>query len=445
MWELQPKTLYTFLSATEKTIKDKPAAVQAFVTANIEATRIMYTDKAKIMPILVKHTGYPEKILSETFDFLVKNCIWDANSGLGPERFNFTANLMAKVGNIKEGKTPKYEDIVDTTFAKEGDRAARRMERPGLPDGGLLGRLQSRTGAALRWRRRALKSRQRREGKTTMSVAHQVHTGALADGATGGAAAAEEDAVVGPAGAVSLRLRRADPDRLANRRALHQSDLLHLSDRRSRSPSTTLTVSGELPYFLGQSLEVMVYGLSIAILVGIPLAMAMARIRWLDWALDLPINALYATPWSRVVPLLVLWFGIYLKAKIIVVFLFAVFPVLINTYQGVRECDKNMLEVARSFRSNEWRVWQDVLLPFAVPYIIAGIRLAIGRGLIGMIIAEFYTTISGLGFMITRYANMFEMDKTFVPVIVLMVLGVSLTTVLKWVGRRIAPWSHANR
>jgi NitT/TauT family transport system permease protein len=206
-----------------------------------------------------------------------------------------------------------------------------------------------------------------------------------------------------------------------------------------------LTLSGELPYYLGQSLEVMVYGLSVALIVGIPLGIAMARFRRLDWALDLPINALYATPLVAVVPLLVLWFGIYLKAKIIVVFLFAVFPVLINTYQGVRECDKNMLEVAKSFRSGEWAMWQDVLLPFAVPYIIAGIRLAIGRGLIGMIIAEFYTTISGLGFMITRYANVFEMDKVFVPVIVLMVLGVSLTSLLKWVGRRFAPWSAANR
>jgi NitT/TauT family transport system permease protein len=205
------------------------------------------------------------------------------------------------------------------------------------------------------------------------------------------------------------------------------------------------TVSGELPYFLAQSLEVMIYGLVTAVVVGIPLGVAMARIRWLDWALDLPINALYATPLVAVVPLLVLWFGIYLKAKIIVVFLFAVFPILINTYQGVRECDKGMIEVAQSFRSSEWRMWQDVLLPFAVPYIIAGLRLAIGRGLIGMIIAEFYTTISGLGFMITKYANVFAMDKTFVPVIVLMVLGVSLTTLLKWVGRRIAPWSAANR
>jgi NitT/TauT family transport system permease protein len=206
-----------------------------------------------------------------------------------------------------------------------------------------------------------------------------------------------------------------------------------------------LTVSGELPHFLGQSLEVMFYGLLFAIIAGIPLGVATARIRKLDWALDLPINALYATPMVALVPLLVLWFGIYLKAKIIVVFLFSVFPVVINTYQGVRECDKGLLEVARSYRSSEWLIWRDVLLPFALPYITAGIRLAIGRGLVGMVIAEFYTTITGLGFMITRYANVFEMDKTFVPVIVLMILGVSLTSVLKLLERRIAPWSNANR
>jgi ABC-type nitrate/sulfonate/bicarbonate transport system permease component len=205
-----------------------------------------------------------------------------------------------------------------------------------------------------------------------------------------------------------------------------------------------LTVSGELIYFTLQSLEVLAYGLSIAIAVGIPLGVAMARSRRLDWALDLPINAFYATPLVALVPILVLWFGIYLKAKIIVVFLFAVFPIIINTYQGVRECDRNMLEVARSFRSGEWAVWRDVLLPFALPFIAAGIRLAIGRGLVGMIIAEFYTTITGLGFMITKYANVFEMDKTFVPVVLLMFLGVTLTAILKKVERKIAPWSRAD-
>lgn len=119
MWVLQPKTLYTYLSATEKTIKEKPAIVQAVVTANIEATRAMYTDRAKIIPILVKHTGYPQPILEQSFDYMVKECIWDANSGLSAERTDFTADLMTKVGNIKPGKTPKYEDIVDASFAKK--------------------------------------------------------------------------------------------------------------------------------------------------------------------------------------------------------------------------------------------------------------------------------------------------------------------------------------
>jgi NitT/TauT family transport system permease protein len=203
-------------------------------------------------------------------------------------------------------------------------------------------------------------------------------------------------------------------------------------------------VTGELPYYAMESLEILFCGLFFAILVGVPLAVLMARIKPIDWALDWPINALYSTPMVALVPLLVLWFGIYMQAKIIVVFLFAVFPILINTYQGVRECDKNMIEVARSFRSPEWKMWQDVLLPFALPYIAAGIRLAIGRGLVGMVIAEFYTTISGLGYMISRYANVFETDKTFVPVLLLMFLGITLTSGLKWIERRIAPWSRAD-
>ena len=117
MWELQPKQMYTYYSVRDDTIKKHPAALQAFVKSVIEATRIMYTDKARVMPIMVKHTGYPEKIVSDTFDFLVKSCIWDANTGLSPERVDFTADLMTKVGNIEKGKTPSYDQIVDKEFA----------------------------------------------------------------------------------------------------------------------------------------------------------------------------------------------------------------------------------------------------------------------------------------------------------------------------------------
>ena len=133
MWELQPKTLYTFLSATEKTIKDKPDLVQKVVEANIEATRALYNDKAKVLPILVKSTGYPEKIISETYDFMVKNCLWDANSGLSKERVDFTAELMTKIGNIKQGKTPKYEDVVDTSFAKKAIEKLGEWKGPVCP------------------------------------------------------------------------------------------------------------------------------------------------------------------------------------------------------------------------------------------------------------------------------------------------------------------------
>ena len=118
MWQLQPKTMYTLFDVTDKTIQEKPKALEGFVKGIIEATRIMYTDKAKVLPIIVKHTGYPEPIISKSYDFLVKNCIWNANTGLSPERINFTSKLMERVGNIEKGKAPSYDQIVNKTFAE---------------------------------------------------------------------------------------------------------------------------------------------------------------------------------------------------------------------------------------------------------------------------------------------------------------------------------------
>jgi NitT/TauT family transport system substrate-binding protein len=133
MWEVQPKTLYTVSAVTEKTIAEKRKQLQAFVDANMEATRIIYADKAKVLPIMVKHTGYPAQIIDETYEFMVKNCIWDANSGLGAERINFTADLMTKAGNIEAGKTPKYEDVVDLSFAEESIKKLGEWKGPVCP------------------------------------------------------------------------------------------------------------------------------------------------------------------------------------------------------------------------------------------------------------------------------------------------------------------------
>jgi len=117
MWELQPKQMYTYFAVKDETIHAKPAALQGFVEAVIEATRIMYTDRAKVLPIIARHSGYPQNVVADTFDFMVKNCLWDANSGLAPERVDYTAELMTKVGNIEKGKTPSYDQTVDKTFA----------------------------------------------------------------------------------------------------------------------------------------------------------------------------------------------------------------------------------------------------------------------------------------------------------------------------------------
>ena len=201
-----------------------------------------------------------------------------------------------------------------------------------------------------------------------------------------------------------------------------------------------LTRSGELWQYLQQSLLVLLYGFTGAVIVGIPLAVAMARYKWLDYAIDTYINALYSMPMVAVVPLLVLWFGFDIKAKSVVVFLFCLFPILISTYQGVKSVDPRLLEVARSFRSSEAQLWRDLIIPSALPFIVAGLRLAIGRGLVGLVIAEFYTSIAGLGYMIVKYANSFQTDKLFVPIVVLMVLGVAMMEALKQLQARMAPW-----
>jgi ABC-type nitrate/sulfonate/bicarbonate transport system permease component len=205
-----------------------------------------------------------------------------------------------------------------------------------------------------------------------------------------------------------------------------------------------LAADGTLWHYGRQSLLVLFYGLSSAVVVGVPLGVAMARLDLVDWALEWPVNALYATPMVAVVPLIVLWFGFAVLAKVVVVFLFVIFPVLINTYHGVKAVDPKLVEVARSFCSSERRMWPDVVLPSAVPFIVTGVRLGVGRALVGMIIAEFYTSIAGLGYLIVRFADQFQTADLFVPVVMLALLGVALTAALNWFERRVAPWAHAD-
>ena len=203
-----------------------------------------------------------------------------------------------------------------------------------------------------------------------------------------------------------------------------------------------MIASGELWKYLSQSLVVLFAGLGLASVFGVALGLMMARFRVVDIALDTYITALYSIPSVALVPVLVLWFGFEATAKIAVVFLFTFFPIVINTYQGVKNVDERLIEVGRAFRCSERDLWIHIVLPAALPFIVAGLRLAIGRGLIGIVLADLYTAITGIGYLIARYASTYRTDAMFVPIVTLGVLGITLTSLLRFVERRVAPWAR---
>jgi len=204
-----------------------------------------------------------------------------------------------------------------------------------------------------------------------------------------------------------------------------------------------MLADGTLLQALGQSLYVLTLGFALGTLSGGALGLLTGRSMVAAALLDIPVTALYATPMVALVPILVLWFGFGTSSKIMVVLLFTIFPVLINTMRGVREVDPRLVEVARAFCSTEYRLWIDLVLPSALPFVMTGIRLAIGRALIAVIVAEFYTAISGLGYLIVSNAHTFQTARVFVPVVVLMALGVVTTGLLEVAEARLAPWRQA--
>jgi NitT/TauT family transport system permease protein len=187
-------------------------------------------------------------------------------------------------------------------------------------------------------------------------------------------------------------------------------------------------------------------GFALALLFGLSVGLGSAR-SWLAYNAANPwITALYSTPTVALVPFMSLWLGIGDTAKIAVIALFAVFPIIVNTQQGVRYVDPALMEVARAFNSGERRLWTDVLVPSALPFIFAGIRLAIPRALVGMVLAEFLISVGqGLGSLIIIYQNTFRVDRMFVPVIVVAAMGVVLISIVQWLEGRLAPWARRDR
>jgi NitT/TauT family transport system permease protein len=181
-------------------------------------------------------------------------------------------------------------------------------------------------------------------------------------------------------------------------------------------------------------------GLALAIAVGLPIGLITGRSRVVDAMADPFITVLNATPRLIFLPLFILWFGIGMWSKVMIVFIGAVFPLLINTYEGVKNTDRVLVNVVRSFGANEWQIMKIVVLPNSVPYIIVGLRLAIGRAVLGVVVGEFFGASKGLGFMIATAATNYKVDVVFAGVAIFMALSLILTMAVKKIEGNLARW-----
>jgi len=200
--------------------------------------------------------------------------------------------------------------------------------------------------------------------------------------------------------------------------------------------------TGELPRQLWQTTSVLLVGFGLAIVSGMAVGIAMGTFQMLRRVLNPYVNAFYAMPTVAMVPLVIIWLGLGYEAKVFLTWLVAVFPVIINAQIGVMNVSPAFIETARAFGCNRWQTFRRVVLYAAVPFFIAGIRLGLGRALVGVVVAEMFTALSGLGHMVVFYGNTFRTARMFVPIIVVMALGVLLLGATRALKRKVSPWSE---
>ena len=181
-------------------------------------------------------------------------------------------------------------------------------------------------------------------------------------------------------------------------------------------------------------------GLAIAFVTGTLVGVAIGRIKFVDRFTSIYISGLFAVPMTAILPLFSLWFGFTSDARLATVVFASFFSIVVNVSDGARSVPPEYIEVSRSFRGSAWSRLTDVILPSSTPYLLAGLRLAAGRALIGAVVAEFFTTIPGLGFFILFQARTFHHNEAFVGVLVLAGAGVLFETLLRTATTRLMPW-----
>jgi NitT/TauT family transport system permease protein len=181
-------------------------------------------------------------------------------------------------------------------------------------------------------------------------------------------------------------------------------------------------------------------GLALAIAIGIPLGLAAGWYRRFSYAINPFLSALNATPQVAFLPLIVVWVGTGLGARVLIIVLLAVLPIAINARAAVRTTDPRLIKVAASFGAGDFRLFRTIILPSAVPFLLAALRLAIGRGMIGVVVGEIYGSAAGIGAMISQAGSRFQTDKVFVGVLTIVAAGMVLIEIVQRIERRVEAW-----
>ena len=198
--------------------------------------------------------------------------------------------------------------------------------------------------------------------------------------------------------------------------------------------------SGEIYNDLKISSIEFFWGYILAVVVAIPFGIVTGWYKRASYLFDPFVNAMNATPRVALLPLVIIWLGIGILSKVGIIFLGAVFPMLINARDGVKTTPLNLINAARSFGASEWQVFKSVIFPSTLPFILTGLRIAVGRALVGVLVGELYAATAGIGFMITVAGATFQTDKVFVGVLIFAISGIILTDILDRVEHRFDKW-----
>ncbi len=201
-----------------------------------------------------------------------------------------------------------------------------------------------------------------------------------------------------------------------------------------------LITSGDLLRDLAVSAVPFLYGFISAAIVGVAVGIVMGwRVR-VGYALDPLMTVFYASPLVALAPLVIVFFGVGVSGKAIIIFVLSVFPFIFNAQAGVRAVDPLLINVVRSLGGTEKDLYLKVIVPGVLPYIVAGARIAVGRGLIGILVGEFFAASEGIGYAIARYGDLFALDKMFACILCIMIIAVVMTEGIRWAERSAFPW-----